>query len=76
MTNANAEARAQYIRILVDKVRNDLYPSTTQLDMIEEVLPKQWIPEYLQVLFEKIEDDPNPSIPMLRRIARLVQAAR
>ena len=70
----NAEARAQFIRMLMEKVREDTYPSTTQMDMIEQALPPQWIPEYIEILYEKVVQDQYPSIPMLTRIARLMEA--
>ena len=71
-----AEARATYIRILMDKVRQDRHPSITHMDLIERALPPQLIPIYLEVLFEKVADEHNPSVSMLRRIERLVNAAR
>jgi hypothetical protein len=73
---SNLEVRAQYIRILMDKVREDRHPSATHMGLIEQALPPEWIPTYLEVLFEKIAEDTYPSISMLNRIARLVDAAR
>jgi hypothetical protein len=70
----NTEARAQFIRILLEKVRADQYPSTTHMDIIEQALPPQWIPEYLDVLYEKVVDENYPSVPMLNRIARMMEA--
>jgi hypothetical protein len=70
----NTEARAMFIRLLLDKVREDRYPSSTQLDIIEQMIPAEWLPDYLEVLWEKVQDDRFPSIPMLNRIARLVEA--
>jgi hypothetical protein len=75
MASPNAEYRAKYIRIMMERVRSDIYPSTTHMNLIEQSLPAEWIPDYLDVLLEKIADDPHPSIPMLRRIAALVEQA-
>jgi hypothetical protein len=72
----SVEARAMFLRILMDKVRQDRHPSTTHMAIIEQALPPEWIPDYLEILFEKIADDPHPSISMLHRIAGLVDAAR
>jgi hypothetical protein len=72
----SVEARAMFLRILMDKVRQDRHPSATHMAIIEQTLPPEWIPDYLEILFEKIADDPHPSIPMLHRIAGLVDAAR
>jgi hypothetical protein len=69
------EARAAYVRLLMERVRQDRHPSATHMALIEAALPPQWIPDYLKILFEKVADDPNPSIPMLRRISRMVDAA-
>ncbi len=70
------EAQAQYLRILMNRVREDRHPSATHMAMIEEALPTQLIPDYLEILLEKVADDTNPSIPMLRRISRLAGTAR
>jgi hypothetical protein len=72
----SVEARAAYLRILMDRVRQDRHPSATHMAMIEEALPPQLLPIYIELLLEKVADDPAPSIPMLRRIAGLVEAAR
>lgn len=71
--NANTEYRAKYARTLIEKVQADRYPSTTHMDMIEQTLPPEWLPVYLEVLLAKVADDHNPSIPMLARIAALVE---
>ena len=73
MASPNVEYRAKYLRTLLEHVRRDTYPSTTQMNIIEASLPAQWIPEYLDILLEKIADDLYPSNPMLRRIAALVE---
>jgi len=65
------EAQAWFVQLLLDKVRQDPYPSMTQLDMIEDAIPPQMIEDYLEVLIEKVADDAWPSITMLRRIQRV-----
>jgi hypothetical protein len=75
MASPNVEYRAKYLRALMEHVRRDTYPSTTQMNLIEASLPAQWIPDYLDILLEKIENDPYPSNSMLRRIAVLVEKA-
>jgi hypothetical protein len=67
------EAQGWLVQVLLDKVRNDPYPSTTQLQIIEEALPQQMVPDYLQVLMEKAAADEFPSIPLLRRIGRVAE---
>ena len=72
----SVEARAAYLRLLMDRVRQDRYPSATHMTMIEQALPPQLLPVYIEVLLDKVAQDSNPSISMLRRIAGLVEAAR
>jgi hypothetical protein len=67
------EAREWLVEFLLEKVREDAYPSTTHLDLIEQSIPRYMIPEYLEVLMDKVEQDRFPSIPMLRRIRRVAE---
>ena len=68
------DARAAFARILMEKIREDKYPSSTHMAILEETLPAQWVPDYLEVLLEKVAEDRNPSIPMLQRIQRVLNA--
>ena len=68
------EAEAWLANALMDKVRNDRYPSATQLSIIEEVLPREMVADYLEILIDKISQDSVPSIPMLRRISRVAES--
>jgi hypothetical protein len=70
------EARASFLRVLLERVRQDRHPSATHMAMIEQALPAQLIPAYVEILLEKVAQDQNPSISMLRRISGLVDAAR
>ncbi len=70
------EARASFLQILLERVRQDHYPSATHMAMIEQALPAQMIPAYVEILLEKVAQDQNPSISMLRRISQLADAAR
>jgi hypothetical protein len=65
------EARAQIVETLMDKIRADRFPSATQMAILEEILPRDMVSDYLDVLLDKIADDTVPSIPMLRRIQRV-----
>ena len=67
------EAQGAFVRLLLEKVRQDRYPSWTQMELIEESIPPAMIPDYLAVLAEKVARDTVPSIPMLRRIQRVAQ---
>jgi hypothetical protein len=63
--------RSRLLAALMDKVREDTYPSTTMLDTIEEMLTPDDIEEYADLLLTKIEDDRFPSIPMIDRLRDL-----
>jgi hypothetical protein len=61
-----------YAEVLLDRIRRDEHPSVTHMDMFESVaLPRQ-MGQYLAHLMERIEADSQPSIPMMKRIQRLV----
>jgi len=63
----------RYLEILMDKVRNDDYPSGEMMDRIEAALrTRAQASVYLEVLYEKIEGDRYPSGEMLDRIHRNV----
>ena len=71
----NDQARAAFVRILIERVRAEQHPSQTHMSLIEQTLPREALPVYIEVLLEKIADDPHPSISMLRRIQALLNAA-
>jgi hypothetical protein len=71
---SNVDARAAFVRILLEKIREDKYPSSTHMAIVEQTLPAEWVPDYLEVLLEKVAEDRNPSIPMLQRIQRVLDA--
>jgi hypothetical protein len=70
------EARASFLQILLERVRQDRHPSATHMTMIEQALPAQLIPAYVEILLEKVAEDQNPSVSMLRRISQLLDGAR
>jgi hypothetical protein len=65
------EVEAWFVRLLLDKVREDTHPSGTQLALIEEAIPEEMLGDYVEILMEKVANDHVPSIPMLRRIQRV-----
>jgi hypothetical protein len=68
------EAHGWLVRMLLDKVREDQYPSTTQLDFIEQSIPTAMIPDYVGILIEKIVGDNYPSLSLLDRLRRVAAA--
>jgi len=67
------DVRMWFVAYLIWKVRADTYPSTTDLDLIEAVIPHHLLDEYVEILIEKVDDDRFPSICLLRRINRLIE---
>lgn len=65
------EAQSWLAEVLMQQIRSDRFPSATHMSIVEEVLPRERLPEYLAILMEKVDEDAHPSIPMLRRISRL-----
>ncbi len=65
-------ARGQLLAVLLEKVQNDRYPSSTMLDLIEELLTPEEQPAYVVFLQDKVREDQFPSIPFIRRLAALV----
>jgi hypothetical protein len=58
-------------KVLLERVRQDNYPSTTQMDLLEEVIPPALVRDYVNVLLEKTLTSRFPSIPVLRRLQRV-----
>ena len=58
-------------RMLLAKVRQDNYPSATEMDMLEEVIPPDLVRDYVNVLLEKTLMSRWPSISLLRRLQRV-----
>ena len=69
MANALQE---QFAEMLLDKIRQDNYPSGTQMDMLEAIASRQVLLQYAVHLMERIQAEPYPSIPMMQRIERVI----
>jgi hypothetical protein len=68
------ESRAVLAGVLLKRVRDDRYPSSTEMDLIEQVIPPQLLPRYVEVLLDKIAQDNRPSISMMHRTARVINS--
>ena len=64
--------RAQLLDVLLAKIAEDTYPSTTMLDFVEELLEPDDVPAYAAVLMQKIREDAYPSVPLMNRLVELV----
>ena len=72
--NDRQKAQVVLARLLLDKIRTDKYPSTTQMDLLEQMIPRALAPEYFDVLLEKVAVDQWPSNSLVARMSRLVAA--
>jgi hypothetical protein len=68
------EAQVALARLLMDKIRSDKYPSSTQMDILEQMIPRALASEYFDVLLEKVAVDQWPSNSLLARMSRLTGA--
>ena len=62
------DVRTEMLEALLQKVNEEQYPSTTTLDMIEELLTPDDVPVYAELLLTRIRSDRFPSIPMMARL--------
>jgi hypothetical protein len=64
-------ARVRLLRVLLDKVAEDEYPSSYMMDTIEELLLPQELPVYARLLLRRIESAQFPSIDLIHRLRNL-----
>ena len=65
------DVRSELLKNLLSKVEQDPYPSLTMLNLIEELLTPDEVPQYARVLLEKVADEQFQSVSMLARIRDL-----
>lgn len=69
--NKEIDIRGEILELLMGKVSEDKYPSSTMMDMIERMMRPEELPAYAAILMDKIQQDTYPSVPMMRRLMRL-----
>ena len=62
----------QFGETLLEKISRDVYPSNTQMDMLEEIATPRLRVRFIFPLMERIDEDVYPSIPMMQRVQRLI----
>jgi hypothetical protein len=67
-----AEAQVAVANFLLERIRQDHYPSETHMTMLEQFIPRAMARQYVNVLLEKVVADSFPSTSMLRRLLRIV----
>jgi hypothetical protein len=71
MPDTQYDARAELVATLLQKVEEDQYPSTTMLNMLEELMTPDEVPGYVEALLNRIRSEQFPSIPLLKRVQNL-----
>jgi hypothetical protein len=68
MAQNKIDARGELVYLLLQKVDEDTYPSTTMMDLIEEMVTANERPDYISVLWDKVRDDKYPSLALMHRL--------
>ncbi len=71
-----AAPQERYLEMLMERIRQDRYPSHQLMDRIEASFwTQQQIVEYVNLLLEKVDESWYPSKQVLDRIQRLLALA-
>ena len=69
---SGSEIQERYVLMLMEKVRQDQFPSAEYMNRIENSLGnREQLEAYVELLFEKVETLRFPNLSMLDRIQRL-----
>jgi hypothetical protein len=71
MSNGATDVRREVLLVLLEKIEEDDYPSSTMMDMAEQLLGPDELGAYTEILLDKVRDVRFPSIDMLRRALEL-----
>jgi hypothetical protein len=63
--------REQVLDVLLEKIEDDRYPSSTMMDDVERLLTPWRKQDYARILMDKIRDDRYPSRSMIERVIKL-----
>lgn len=69
-TSDQYDVRDELLQALLRKVEEDRFPSSTMLDMIEEMLTPEDVPAYAEALLQRVRSEQFPSISMLARVKK------
>lgn len=71
MTREQPDVRSEIVHLLLRKIEADRFPSTTMMNMVEELVTPQEKAVYARMLMEKIAADTYPSVPLMKRLMAL-----
>ena len=73
---ATATPHERYVQLLMDSIKQETYPSGSDMDRIEQfITTRDELTEYLEFLFEKLEKSPRPKSQLKTRIERILSLA-
>jgi hypothetical protein len=68
--------QARYVAMLMERIRQDRYPSIQMMDRVEAAFwTSEQLTEYFELLLEKVDESWYPSLQMLDRIYRVLAVA-
>ena len=68
-----APTQQRYLEVLMERVRQDRYPSHQLLDRIEAALfTAEQVAAYCELLLEKIDESWYPSLQLINRMQRML----
>lgn len=70
-SNQGFDPHRELVSMLLEKIQQDPYPSSTMMDFVEELLEPDEIAAYSTVLLDKIRADNFPSLDMMARLRDL-----
>jgi ribosome-binding factor A len=67
------ELRREIAEMLLDKIKEDRFPSVTMMERVEAVVGQdpEAMSDYAEVLLDKVKDTRFPSTEMLNRLDRI-----
>ena len=63
--------REQVLDLLLEKIEESRYPSSTMMDDVERLLTPWRRQDYARILLEKVQEDRYPSRSIIDRLIRL-----
>jgi hypothetical protein len=73
---AEPTVQARYVAMLMERIRQDRYPSHQLMDRVEAAFwTSEQVVEYLDLLLEKADESWYPSLQILDRIQRVLATA-
>lgn len=65
------EIQRMVYEVLLDKIREDRFPSPSMMNLVEQGVDGQQLVDYAEALLEKVRNDRFPSPDMVKRLVNL-----